>query len=98
MKRLLVLAVLCVLLGAGFTASGLYCAGILKTNSQLEYYTCPLLKYHIVGEGRSESYYREWKHDIDNDGKADIVALYIYSKTLKKWVELDRKYIGGVDA
>ena len=57
-----------------------------------------MLKYPVVGEDRSESYYREWRHDINGDGKADVLVLYIYSKTLKRWVELDRKYIGGVDA
>lgn len=65
----------------------------------LEYYTCPLLKYPVVATGNViEERYREWHHDINGDGKADIVALYVYSKTLERWVELDRKYLGGSQA
>ena len=95
MRRLLICALVSFTLGALLVASGLYSAGVIMTKRQLEYYTCPLLKYRVVGEGNTAPKYREWKHDLNNDGKADVVALYVYSKTLKRWIELDREYIGG---
>ena len=92
MKKLLILLFALGLLLGGFVG---YNVGEIKS---LEYQTCPMLKYPVVGAGNLSARYREWKHDLNGDGKADVVVLYVYSKTLERWVELDRKYLGDFEA
>ena len=76
----------------------LFMLGCLFTTAKAEknpWETCPLLKYPIVERfftDDTEGYYM-FAHDLDNDGRADVLVTYLYMED--EIYELERFWMTG---
>jgi len=66
----------------------------IPENDPYEY--CPLLRYSIIQQFQSSQYdnsYLMFIHDIDNDGRADVMATYYFDNN--EFYELERFWLTG---
>jgi hypothetical protein len=75
------------MLGCSFTQ-------VIPEDDPYEY--CPLLRYSIMEKFQSSQYdksYIMFVHDIDNDGRADVLVTYYFDNV--EFYELERFWLTG---